>query len=167
MKSHAFVTACVVSLVTSFPAHAQSTAAVVDITTGFVPVANDIPIMLGAGVRFARVHEVWGRFGYFPTGDDRRFAFGVLGYRVAFRPNQIVRPVVGGLIAGLPTTCTHDANHNQNCEQTPLFIFSATAGVRFEPTPWLGISTMLSLGVDSYPNPFGMVEVGVSFFIPL
>jgi hypothetical protein len=43
----------------------------------------------------------------------------------------------------------------------------STAAVRFEPTPWLGLSLMLSFGVDSYPNPFGMVELGVSFFIPL
>lgn len=148
-------------------ARAQSTALVLDVTTGFVPYANDVPIMLGAGARFLRVHEVWGRFGYFPTGDDRRYAFGVVGYRAVFRPDHVVRPVVGGLVAGLPTTCTHDASGSQTCAQTPLFIFAATGGVRFEPTRWLGISAMLSLGVDSYPNPFGMVELGVSFFIPL
>ncbi len=149
-------------------AHASpSTALVLDATTGFVPFANDVPIMLGAGVRLASVHELWGRFGYFPTGDDRKYVFGVLGYRAALRPDRVVRPVVGGLVAALPTTCTRDSLGQRTCEQAPLFIFAATGGVRFEPTPWLGLSAMLSLGVDSYPNPFGMAELGVSFFIPL
>jgi len=143
-----------------------SNAVLVDVTTGFVPVANDVPLMLGAGVRIADVHEIWGRVGYFPTGDDRKYVLGVIGYHAAFRPNRVVRPILGGLIAGLPATCTHDSV-GRSCDQTPLFIFSATGGVRFEPTPWLGLSTMLSLGMDSYPNPFGMVELGVSFFIPI
>lgn len=149
-------------------AHASpSNALVLDVTTGFVPIANDVPIMLGAGVRLTSVHEVWGRFGYVPTGDDRRYVLGVLGYRAVFRPNRVVRPIIGGLVAGLPATCTHDPLGRQTCDQPPLFVFAATGGVRFEPTPWLGLSLMLSFGVDSYPNPFGMVELGVSFFIPL
>jgi len=38
---------------------------------------------------------------------------------------------------------------------------------RFEPAPWLGLSLALSLGTDPYPTPFGMVEAGVSFAIPV
>lgn len=53
-----------------------------------------------------------------------------------------------------------------SCVPPPLFIFSATGGVRFEPVPWLGFSAALLLGVDSYPNPFGMVELGVTFVLP-
>lgn len=144
-----------------------ASAVVVDVSTAFVPFANDVPIMLGAGVRFARFHEIWGRAGYMPTGDDVRLGFGVLGYRAALRPGKLVRPIFGGLAAGLPETCGHDAQRNPSCERVPLFIFAATAGVRFEPTPWLGLFTDIAFGIDSYPNPFGMIEAGVSFALPL
>ncbi len=147
-------------------ARAQTKAIVLDVTTGFVPYANDVPVMFGAGIRLAKVHEIWARFGYMPTGDDVRYAFGVIGYHAALRPDRVVRPIFGGLIARLATTCTHDAN-GPTCAHPPLFIFAATGGVRIEPRPWLGLSVMLSLGVDSYPNPFGMVELGLSFFIPI
>ncbi|CAN5536060.1 hypothetical protein BH09MYX1_BH09MYX1_41190 [soil metagenome] len=149
------------------PEKTWSSALFVDVTTAFVPVANDVPIMLGAGVRFARYHELWIRGGYMPTGDDVRLGFGAIGYRAALRPGKVVRPIFGGLAAGLPETCTHDAARNPTCDHVPLFIVAATAGVRFEPTPWLGLFVDLALGIDSYPNPFGMVEGGVSFALPL
>ena len=139
----------------------------VDVTAGFVPFANDVPVMVGAGARIARIHEVWGRFGYMTTGDDVRVAFGVAGYRLALRPDKLVRPLFGAMFAGLPATCTHDAEGRPSCTGAPLFIFAATAGVRVEPVPWLGVSSVLSLGTYTYPNPFGMVELGVSFAWPL
>lgn len=137
-----------------------------DVTTGFVPVANDFPIMIGAGLRFARIHEVWARAGSMPTGDDVGLRFGVGGYRLALRPDAIVRPIFGGLIAGLPNACGHDASGKRTCEGYPLVIFAATAGLRVEPKPWVGIFAEIALGVDSYPNPFGIVQVGISFFVP-
>ena len=159
---------------TAGTAHAQtkppptwSDALFVETAVAFVPVANDVPWMLGVGARFAGIHEVWARGGYIPTGDDVRVGFGVIGYRAALRPGRVVRPMFGGLVAGLPETCTHDAQRRPTCVGTPLFIFAATVGVRVEPVPWLGLSTILTLGVDSYPNPFGMVELAVSFAWPL
>ena len=148
-------------------APAWSEALFLDVTAGFVPFANDVPVMVGAGARIARIHEVWGRFGYMTTGDDVRVAFGVAGYRLALRPDKLVRPLFGAMFAGLPATCTHDAEGRPSCTGAPLFIFAATAGVRVEPVPWLGVSSVLSLGTDTYPNPFGMVELGVSFAWPL
>jgi hypothetical protein len=148
-------------------AGAQSTAVLVDATTGFVPYANDVPLMLGAGVRFASIHEVWGRLGYMPNGDDVGHAFGVAGYREALRPGRVVRPFFGGLVAGLPATCGHDAEGRPDCSSKALFIFAAAGGVRFEPQPWLGLSVGLSLGTDTFPNPFGMVEAGVTFILPV
>jgi hypothetical protein len=53
------------------------------------------------------------------------------------------------------------------CTKTPIFIFAATGGLRVEPLPWLGVQLTVSLGLDSYPNPFGMVELGVTFALPL
>lgn len=148
-------------------ARAQSTALLVDASTGFVPYANDVPMMFGAGVRFLDIHEVWGRFGYMPNGDDVGHAFGVAGYRAVLRPGHVVRPFLGGLVAGLPATCGHDSAGRPDCSSKALFIFAATGGVRFEPARWLGLWLGLSLGTDTYPNPFGMVEAGVSFAIPL
>lgn len=148
-------------------AAAQRSAVLVDLTTGFVPYANDVPIMPGAGLRLADVHEIWGRLGYMPSGDDVGHAFGVGGYRLVLRPGRGVRPYVGALTAGLPATCGHDAGGRPDCSARALFIFAATGGVRFEPVPWLGFSLGLSLGTDTYPNPFGMVETGVSFAIPV
>jgi hypothetical protein len=148
-------------------ARAQRSAVLVDVTSGFVPYANDVPMMIGAGVRLADVHEVWGRFGYMPNGDYVGQAFGAAGYRWVFRPGRVVRPYVGGLVSGLPKTCGHDDAGRPDCSQKVLFIFSATGGVRFEPEPWLGLSLGLSLGTDTSPNPFGMVEVGVSFALPM
>ena len=118
-------------------------------------------------MRVASIHEVWGRFGYMPNGDDVGHAFGVGGYRVVLRPGRVVRPFFGGLFAGLPATCGHDSAGRPDCTSKALFIFAATGGVRFEPVPWLGLSVGLSLGTDTYPNPFGMVEAGVTFVIPL
>ncbi len=73
----------------------------------------------------------------------------------------------GGLFAGLPETCSHDSADNPVCTKTPIFIFAATGGLRVEPLPWLGVQLTVSLGLDSYPNPFGMVELGVTFALPL
>jgi len=143
------------------------TALFIEAGGAFVPFAIDIPLMAGGGVRFADVHEIWGRAGYIPTGDDAGLGFACGGYRVVLRPHKLVRPTFGLLTAGLPQTCTHDARRRPSCTETPLFIFAATAGVRFEPTPWLGISSILTLGTDTYPNPFGMMELDVSFAIPL
>jgi hypothetical protein len=78
-----------------------------------------------------------------------------------------VRPTFGALFAGVPATCFHDSNGAPSCTNVPLFIFAGTAGVRFEPKPWLGVSAILSVGSDSYPNIFGMVEIGVSLVLPL
>lgn len=144
-----------------------SDAVFVEAGTAFIPYANDVPLMLSAGVRFARVHEVWLRGGFMPTGDDVRLGFGAAGYRFVLRPGHVVRPFFGGLFAGLPETCSHDAAGRPTCEKTPIFIFAATGGVRFEPAPWLGVALGLSFGLDSYPNPFGMVELGLSFALPV
>ncbi len=144
-----------------------ATALFVELGVAFVPFAIDVPLVLGTGVRFAKVHELYARGGYIPTGDDTGLGFIVSGYRVVLRPHKIVRPTFGVLVAGLPETCFHDAARRPSCTDRPLFVFAATAGVRFEPTPWLGISSVLTLGSDSYPNPFGMMEVVVSFALPL
>lgn len=144
-----------------------ASAVVVDVSAAFVPFANDVPLMLGAGIRFARFHEIWARAGYMPTGDDVHLGFGVVGYRAALRPGKVVRPIFGGLAAAVPETCGHDAQGKPSCERVPLFIFAATAGVRIEPTPWIGLFGEIAFGVDSYPNPFGMIEAGVSFVLPL
>ncbi|HRI50354.1 MAG TPA: hypothetical protein PLW65_09265 [Pseudomonadota bacterium] len=144
-----------------------SQALFVDVTVGFVPYANDAPLMLGAGIRFAAIHELWARVGFIiGVGDDRGHTFGSAGYRVALRPGRRVRPLVGGLVAGLNATCTHDALGQPSCTPTPLFIFAATGGVRIEPVPWLGLFGVLTFGTDTYPNPFGMIELGVSFALP-
>ena len=168
----ALVCACPVARAQTVPAPQEakpswSTALFVEVAVAFVPVANDVPTMLGLGARFADVHELWARVGYIPTGDDVRLGFGVVGYRVALRPHKLVRPLFGGLVAALPETCTHDASGRPTCASTPLFIFAGTVGVRIEPTPWLGLSSILTLGVDSYPNPFGMIELALSFAWPL
>ena len=144
-----------------------SQALFVDVTVGFVPYANDVPLMLGAGIRFAEIHELWARVGFIiGVGDDRGYTFGSAGYRLALRPGRRVRPLLGGLVAGLGATCTHDALGQPSCTPTPLFIFAATGGVRIEPVPWLGLFTVLTFGTDTYPNPFGMLELGVSFALP-
>jgi hypothetical protein len=170
--------ACIACWLGTVAAHAQATpsaptvvptgsnALFVEVAGGFVPYANDVPIMVGAGARLAGIHEVWARFGYMTTGDDVELGFGVVGYRLVLRPRKFVRPLFGGLVAGLPATCTHDALGQQACSRVPLFISAATAGVRVEPKPWLGLFTVLSLGTDTYPNPFGMVELGVSLSWP-
>ncbi|UQA58681.1 hypothetical protein [Polyangium aurulentum] len=144
-----------------------SSAVVFDVAGGFVPYVNDVPLMAGAGFRVGGVHEIWARAGYQPTGDDAGYGFGCAGYRAALRPHSVVRPVLGGLVAGLPATCSHDSAGRRICTDTPLFILAATGGVRIEPTPWLGFSAVLSLGVDSYPMPFGMIEIGQTFVLPL
>jgi hypothetical protein len=139
----------------------------VDVTVGFVPYANDVPLMLGAGIRFADIHELWARVGFIiGVGDDRGYTFGSAGYRLALRPHRLVRPIFGGLVAGLGATCTHDALGQPSCTATPLFIFAATGGIRLEPVPWFGVFTQLTFGTDTYPNPFGMLEVGLSFALP-
>jgi hypothetical protein len=142
-------------------------AVFIELASGFVPFANDVPLMVGIGVRAAGIHEVWARAGYMPVGDDIGHGFGAVGYRAALRPERLVRPIVGGLVAGLPATCAHDAQGRPRCARPPLFIFAAHGGVRLEPVPWLGFSALLSLGVDTYPNPFGMVELAASFALPL
>ena len=149
------------------PQRTWSTALLFDVATSFVPYANDVPLMVGVGVRIAGIHELWARFGYNPTGDDVGYAFGCGGYRVALRQHKLVRPLLGGLFAGLPATCSHDDRGRPVCTTSPLFIIAATAGVRIEPLPWLGIFSVLTLGTDTYPNPFGMIELGVSFALPL
>lgn len=148
---------------TTEPTPPPTTAIFAELGAAFVPVANDIPLMLGGGVRFAKIHEVWARGGFIATGDDVRLGFGVAGYRVVLRPGRIVRPTFGAIFAGLPETCTHDAAGAPSCTKVPLFIFAATAGVRIEPTPWFGVAGVLTLGTDSYPNPFGMFELLVTF----
>lgn len=144
-----------------------STAIFIEPSTAFIPYANDVPLMLSAGVRVAKMHEMWLRAGYMPTGDDIRLGFGATGYRIVLRPERVVRPFFGGLFAGLPESCTHDAAGNPTCTKVPIFIWSATAGLRIEPVPAVGINLSLSIGIDSYANPFGMVELGVSFALPL
>ena len=44
---------------------------------------------------------------------------------------------------------------------------SGTVSDSIEPVKWLGVNLSLAFGLDSYPNPFGMVELGVSFALPL
>jgi hypothetical protein len=139
----------------------------VEAGTAFIPYANDVPLMISAGVRFAKYHEIWVRGGFMPTGDDIRLGFGAAGYRAVLRPDHVVRPFFGGLFAGLPETCSHDALGHPSCTKVPIFIFAAVAGVRFEPVKWLGVNVSLALGLDSYPYPFGMVELGLSFALPL
>jgi hypothetical protein len=156
-----------VPLLGAAPPSDYADALVVESAAAYVPYANDVPLMVGVGVRLARVHELWVRAGYMPTGDDRRFGFGVLGYRAALRPGRFVRPVAGGFVSGLPETCGHDARGEPSCTRANLFIFSGVGGVRFEPAPWLGVSALLAAGMDTYPNPFGMIELGVSFAVPL
>lgn len=144
-----------------------SDAVFAELSTGFVPVANDVPWMAGIGVRAAGIHEVWARLGYMPVGDDVGWGFGVVGYRAVFRPGRVVRPIAGGYFAGLPATCGHDEKGRPACTRDNLFIWSASGGVRFEPVPWLGVAATLALGVDSYPNPFGMVELATTFALPV
>lgn len=144
-----------------------SSALFAESVAGYVPVANDVPLMLGLGVRALDIHEVWTRVGYMPTGDDVGHGFAVVGYRAAFRPRHWIRPIVGAYFAGLPATCTHDEQGRPLCTPEPLFILSATGGIRLEPTPWFGAAFLLSLGADSYPNPFGMAELALSFALPL
>jgi len=140
--------------------------AFVDLNAGFVPFANDVPLMLGAGVRLAQRHEVWVRAGWMPAGDDAGHAFALTGYRCVFRPDRLVRPFVGGLVAALPATCGHDSDGRPSCTSTPLFILSAVGGLRVALARTLELSAALMLGTDSYPNPFGMVELGATFFWP-
>jgi hypothetical protein len=161
------IVCCSAEIAAPKPPPTWSEALSVELAASFVPFANDVPLMLGAAVRFMRIHEVWIRGGFMPTGDDIRLGFGVGGYRVVLRPLKIVRPTFGALIAGLPETCTHDALGQPQCTHDALFIFAATGGVRIEPKPWLGISAILTFGTDTYPNPFGMIELGVSFALPL
>lgn len=150
----------------STPARTWADAVFIDVAASFVPYANDVPLMVGIGVRFAGRHELYARAGYIPVGDDRRYGFGCGGYRVALRPRKIVRPIFGAMVAGLPASCGHDAQGQPQCTAATLFIFAGTAGVRFEPVPWLGIFSALTLGTDSYPNPFGMLELGASLALP-
>lgn len=142
-------------------------ALVLDLAVGYVPVANDVPLILGGAIRAGGIHEVFARGGYMPTGDDVSYGFVVLGYRVALLPHELLRPVLGVYAALVPATCTHDDAGNPICDPTPLGIFAAQGGVRIEPLPWLGLFALISIGVDTYPNPFGMVELGASFALPL
>lgn len=144
-----------------------SGAVLLEVAASFVPVANDVPLMAGIGVRANGIHEVWARVGYIPTGDDVGYGFGVVGYRAALRPGHVLRPVLGGFLAGLPASCGHDSLGRPSCAPDSLFILSATGGIRVEPVPSIGFSALLSLGVDSYPNPFGMVELATTFALPL
>jgi hypothetical protein len=144
-----------------------SDAFLAEAAVAFVPYANDIPIMTGLGVRLANIHEIWVHGGFMPTGDDVGLGFGVLGYRAVLRPERFARPLLGAFVAGLPETCTHDASGEPTCSSSRLFIASATGGLRLEPTPWLGVSIALAAGVDTYPNPFGMIELGLTFALPL
>ncbi len=158
-------------LPTTAPVHEErpnfENALFIEASTSFIPIANDVPLMISVGVRFAKLHEIWVRGGYMPTGDDIRLGFGAIGYRAVFRPHKLVRPFFGGLFAGVPETCTHDSMGQPSCTKTPIFIIAATGGVRIEPVPWFGVNASLSFGMDTYPNPFGMVELGVSFALPL
>lgn len=157
------------------PAAAKSSAApgrtyrdaiFVETWLGFAPVFNDIIPMVGIGVRIADRHELWARAGYIPYGDDRTYGIGAGGYRVAFRPRRIVRPLLGVLIAGEAATCSHEADGHQSCKPDPLFFFAANVGLRLEPRPWLGFSAALSAGSDSLGYPFGDVEIGMSLALP-
>lgn len=149
------------------PAPTWSSALFVELSSAWVPYANNVPLMASLGLRFADVHEVWARAGYMPVGDDAGHGFGALGYRAALRPRRVVRPLVGGLFAALPATCAHDDAGNPVCTGDPLFVLAATGGVRFEPAQWFGVSATLALGIDSYPNPFGMIELAATFALPL
>ena len=149
------------------PTRTWDDALLLDVAVGFVPVANDVPLILGVGVRVHAIHELWARTGYMPTGDDVGHAFGVLGYRAVFRPHTVVRPILGGYVVALPATCTHDDAGEPSCTPDAFFVLSATGGVRIEPVPWLGLFALLSLGIDSYPNPFGMIELGATWALPL
>jgi|GEM_PF-3199148 len=163
----AFIATPAASAQTPRPARAWSSAVFVELSSSWVPYANDVPLMASVGLRFADVHEVWARAGYMPVGDDAGYGFGAVGYRAALRPRRAVRPLVGGLFAALPATCTHDDAGRPRCTSDPLFVLAATGGVRFEPVPWLGLSATLALGLDSYPNPFGMIELAATFALPL
>lgn len=137
-----------------------------ELSVGFVPVANDVPLIVGAGWRVDRIHEIWARIGHMPAGDDVGLGFGVVGYRAALRPGRLLRLILGAYFAGLPATCTHDDRGRPSCTSDRLFIWSATGGVRVEPAPWVGVAALLSLGADSYPNPFGMIEIATTFTLP-
>ncbi len=141
-------------------------AFLVELSTGFVPEANDVPMMLSAGLRLAGAHEVWVRGGYMPTGDDAGLGFFALGYRVVLRRDRWLRPILGGLGAVLPEQCTHDAERRPTCDRVPLFVVAATAGLRIEPVRTLGFYAQVALGMDSYPNPFGMAEAGMTVVLP-
>lgn len=52
------------------PPPAWSRALFVEASTAFIPHANDVPLMLSAGLRLASIHELWVRGGFMPTGDD-------------------------------------------------------------------------------------------------
>lgn len=142
--------------------HTWDDALLLDLAVGFVPVANDVPLIVGVGVRIAAIHELFARTGYMAVGDDAGLAFAQLGYRAVLRPHAVVRPVIGGYLVALPATCTHTG-----CTPDAFFVIAATGGVRLEPVPWLGVFALLSLGIDSYPNPFGMVELGMTWALPL
>ncbi len=141
-------------------------ALLVEVSTGFVPEANDVPMMLSAGLRLGGAHEAWIRGGYMPTGDDAGLGFFALGYRVVLRRDRWLRPILGGLGAALPEQCTHDAARRPTCERVPLFVVAATAGLRIEPVRTLGFYAQVALGMDSYPNPFGMAEAGMTVVLP-
>jgi hypothetical protein len=143
------------------------TALFAEVSSGFVPYAKDVPLLFGGGVRFAHVHEVWARGGVMLTGDDRGLGLGVFGYRAALRPGRIVRPILGGFVAGLPETCGHDLQGNPSCTAKALFVFAASAGVRIEPVRWLGLFSEVALGVDTYPNPFAILQAGLTLALPL
>jgi hypothetical protein len=144
----------------------RPTALFVDVMTGFVPYANDVAVTVGVGLRIARRHEIYARAGLIPTGDDRGHGAGTIGYRIALRPDKIVRPLFGAVVLGVPQTCGHDAWGRPDCAAPPLFVFAGTVGLRIEPTSWLGLFSVLTIGVDTFPNPFGMVEAGLNFPLP-
>jgi hypothetical protein len=157
---------CVAVLGVAATARADPPLLFYDTAAGYIPFANDVPIMTGAGVRFADRHEIWARGGIFALGDDIRHGFGVGGYRAVFRRGRFFRPILGGLFAGLPDTCTHDRFDRPKCKPPPLFVFAALGGFRLEPARWFGIDLLLSLGTDTHPNPFGMAELGVTVSQP-
>lgn len=149
------------------PARTYRDALFVEALVGFSPIFNDVPLMVGLGVRVADVHELWARAGVFVNGWDIGYGIGAIGYRAALRPRRRVRPLVGAFIAGEPATCTGltSAGHPM-CHPDPLFYFAANGGLRLEPRPWLGVLSTLSIGVDSIGFPFGMIEVGMSLALP-
>ena len=148
------------------PARTWRDAVFVEALVGFSPIFNDVPLMVGLGVRIADIHEPWARAGFFANGWDVGYAIAAVGYRAALRPRRLVRPLVGAFIAGEPATCTGIANGHPVCHPTPLFYFAANGGLRLEPRPWLGFLSTLSIGIDSIGFPFGMIEVGVSLALP-